>query len=339
MNKESMNGFHASLLSAPLQIQFDITNKCNFRCLHCYNKSGANIVCDNELSDNQVEDLFDEFKTMRLFNICFCGGEPLLRKDLIVKVANNVKDCIPNLAIVTTGYFLDEKVLDELSSSGVKRIQISLDGFKKETHEKLRCKKGAFDRALDAIKLCISNKSKLKEIMVCFSPTIFNIHEFPKLFEYLMVLGVDCVRVQPLMLSGRARQNSFKLKPKDYQYDQLFSYVNKFQREYGKNKLSWGDPVDHIIRFRKYLSNICTNVTIKADGNIIATPYIPISFGNIKRHSFKEYWDKGLPFIWQNSELQKYARNINIVEDIGRDISGYPILWEEDDIDCDIINK
>lgn len=32
------------ILRAPHQVSFDITNKCNLRCLHCFNSSGENDV-------------------------------------------------------------------------------------------------------------------------------------------------------------------------------------------------------------------------------------------------------------------------------------------------------
>ena len=60
-----INKSYAKVLSAPLQVQFDITNKCNFRCLHCYNESGSNIFCSDELSDEQIEVLFDDLKAMK----------------------------------------------------------------------------------------------------------------------------------------------------------------------------------------------------------------------------------------------------------------------------------
>lgn len=83
--------FRNAVLCSPLQVQFDITNKCNFRCLHCYNKSGENEACHDELTDSDVIALFADFAKMRPFNICFCGGEPLLRKELILTVSHKVK--------------------------------------------------------------------------------------------------------------------------------------------------------------------------------------------------------------------------------------------------------
>ena len=34
-------------LCGPYEISFDITNKCNLRCLHCYNSSGSNGIIEN----------------------------------------------------------------------------------------------------------------------------------------------------------------------------------------------------------------------------------------------------------------------------------------------------
>lgn len=69
----------------PYQLALDITNKCNLRCLHCYNASGENRVMEHELSDDEVIKFVKDILPMKLLNFCFCGGETLLRKELICK--------------------------------------------------------------------------------------------------------------------------------------------------------------------------------------------------------------------------------------------------------------
>ena len=325
-----------SSLSFPLQVQFDITNKCNFRCLHCYNESGDNNVCDSELTDADVLSLFDEFKKFTPYNICFCGGEPLLRKNLIFQASRIVKGRVPNLSIVTNGYLLDYDTFNELIESGVNRIQLSIDGNNKETHEYIRQKKYSFENVFNALDICTKAKTGLTDLMVAFTPTKFNISEFPQLVDKLVAKGVTRIRVQPLMIMGRANKNK-GLKPERYQYYQLMRYIHNIQTKYGSSIIDWGDPVDHIIRYRTILSGVGNNLTIKANGNIVASPYIPISFGNVKKHSLSEYWAAGLCYIWQNPILQNYASNINVLDDIGMKIDGFPILWEEDDLNLDLI--
>ncbi|KAA5806610.1 hypothetical protein [Thermoanaerobacterium thermosaccharolyticum] len=57
MGKENISIDNIEIIKGPHQLSFDITNKCNFRCLHCYNSSGENIVVDNELTDEEVINL------------------------------------------------------------------------------------------------------------------------------------------------------------------------------------------------------------------------------------------------------------------------------------------
>lgn len=62
-----------SKYKGPIQIGFDVTNRCNFRCLHCFNESGE-VDSSNELNDKEVEKLFDEIIEIKPYSICFCGG-------------------------------------------------------------------------------------------------------------------------------------------------------------------------------------------------------------------------------------------------------------------------
>lgn len=49
----------AKLLRGPYQIAMDITNKCNYRCLHCYNASGENFIANDELDDEFLDCIRD----------------------------------------------------------------------------------------------------------------------------------------------------------------------------------------------------------------------------------------------------------------------------------------
>ena len=67
----------------------DVTNKCTLKCLHCFNSSGGlkNQRMD-EMSDEDLERMAYDVIDCRPVSICMCGGEPLLRKESIYKIAN-----------------------------------------------------------------------------------------------------------------------------------------------------------------------------------------------------------------------------------------------------------
>ena len=92
---------------------------------------------------------------------------------------------------------------------------------------------------------------------------------------------------------------------------------------------------------RKYrhISICCyTTMSIKANGDIAPSPYLPLSIGNIRCHTLQEYWDSGYPKIWKLPILKKMASTLNTVDDMQCDSMGYN-TWIDRDYSCDIIDE
>ena len=139
-----------AIIGAPHSVALDITNKCNLRCLHCFNNSGENDVVANELSDNEVLELVDSICQMHPFSFCFCGGETLLRKDLVIESLRRLSASGVKCNLVSNGLLANSNTLHELERAGLNGIQFSLDGLR-DSHEHMRGLSGLYDRVLDAI--------------------------------------------------------------------------------------------------------------------------------------------------------------------------------------------
>ena len=63
----------------------DLTYKCNFRCKHCYNTSGEHETNLCELTDREVIRVAKDLLLLEPESVCLCGGEALLRKDLLLE--------------------------------------------------------------------------------------------------------------------------------------------------------------------------------------------------------------------------------------------------------------
>ncbi len=326
------------LVLGPHQVSFDITNKCNLRCLHCYNNSGENIQSTNELTDDEVLRFIDEFKDIRLLNFCFCGGETLLRKDLIIRCCQKLKEyeCF-NLSMVTNGLLLTDGVAQDLIEAGINKIQVSLDGIKPESHDHIRNQKGAYEGAIKAIKLL----SKMKvNVGVAFTPTTYNIEEIIGIRNFLLDLGISGanLRVQPLMIMGRATKNSKDILPTTQQYRRLVKIIRDLNMEKSGLLIEWGDPVDHLIRFKEkdFLTNNCT---VRSNGEIIVDPYLPIVLGNLRNHTFVEYWNSGFRDIWRSDLIKKLSGCILSIKDMDLENNNYlPEKFRHGDIYIDIID-
>ncbi len=241
------------------------------------------------------------------------------------------------ISLVSNGYLLTKDIAKELINSGITRVQISLDGAKKETHERLRGKEGSFERAINAIK--ILKEIDFKDVGVAFCPTSFNYYELEETVKICKNLGVNNFRVQPLMVLGRAKYNLQKILPTPQQYRELVKKIEKLKQIYFPEMIiEWGDPVDHLICFSTFLEHCIAFVGIKANGAIETSPYLPIVVGNIRRHKLSEYWNKGLVKLWEIKKIKDMARKIVSIKDMGIKKESIPIVWHEKDIELDLID-
>jgi len=332
----SISEKHARILRGPHQWALDLTNKCNFRCLHCFNRSGESYVVKEELKDHEVLKFINDVAEMKPYNFCFCGGEPLLRKKVLCKAAKILSKAGSMVSLVTNGSLVTQDIVKELFESGVNNVQVSLDGAKSETHERLRQYKNSFELAIEAISTF--RKVGIKDISIAFTPTVFNCSEFEEAFYLTKKLGVLEVRIQPLMILGRAQLHLRKLVPTPLQYRKLVRIINRLQEKYGPTAVEWGDPVDHLIRFRTLCQHCVNHLSIHANGDIAPSPYLPLTVGNIRRHSIQKYWDAGLVKVWELPIVKEPAEKILSVSDFGKREEGSPTVWFDKNIEIDIID-
>lgn len=314
----------------PYQLSLDITNKCNLRCLHCYNASGENNVMNNELSDEEIKEFIISIIPMKLLNLCFCGGETLLRKELIYECARMLSNSGIKTSIVSNGILASEDVIRNLYFSGIHSVQFSIDGCKAESHDRLRNQTGVFEKVMRA--LDIVRKYDM-EISIAFSPTAFNIEELEILHSYLESLSFKNkieLRVQPLMPLGRGNINMDKLLPTEEQYRRLVSIINKINYSSPKVKVIWGDPIDHLVRFRSLEELPMYYTSVRANGDIVVSPYLPLVIGNIRKHTFKEYWENGLYSIWKKEIPQYMSSFVKSIDDMSALKDRFPCTFIDD---------
>ncbi len=302
-------------LSGPLHFSIDITSNCNAKCLHCFNSSGKNWEKEKDLSDYELIELVKQVADFKPFSVCYCGGEPMLRYDLIVECSQILKTSgVNNISFVTNGWYITQEKAIALISSGVNHIQLSLDGAQKETHDKIRGIIGIYDKVLESIE--IFEKLGLK-YAIAFSPTKLNIEQFSDLVNMLKNYNfLEAIRVQPLMPLGETKSNKKLIYLSELEYRKLVNQIDQFQIELSKRNISlqWGDPIDHIYRFSARENKFSPYLEIKSNGDLVVSAFLPIVVGNIKRHSLKEYWEAGFGYIWDIDEIKVISKFLDSVE-------------------------
>lgn len=325
---------HGNILRGPVHIALDITNRCNMRCKHCFNLSST--LVRQELTDTEMLNVTEELAAMRPRSFCFCGGEPLLRFELVLEMARRLSRNNVLVSLVSNGWLMTRERAKALKEAGVVQVQISIDGADSFAHEKLRGKPGSWERACQAVRTLAELNFPMRPISCC--PTAYNAHQIDEMIQLTVSLGATQLRVQPLMLLGRAIQHQEELLPTSSQYRDI---ARKLLSKKGQVpiKLEWGDPVDHIIRFSTLLYDINPYIEIRSDGSLTVSSYLPLSIGNLRRHTLGEYWEAGLPRVWQSPLVQRISTYIQSTEDFYQPDGYLPVIFYEKNLEVDLIDN
>lgn len=258
---------------------------------------------------------------------------------------------------VSNGILATNEVIHDLVAAGLDGIQFSLDGLE-ASHDKLRNRAGTFSSVINAINYVI-NETNLR-LSIAFTPTSFNIDDFSEVYALLAEIFekskrkdtkdyID-LRLQPLMLLGRAKCNQ-NIIPSEDQYRKLVYLINKYNTSSLKHScidIKWGDPIDHLIRFRN-TNFFLDQTTVHANGDIVVSAYLPLVVGNVKKHSLLEYWEHGLREVWSTNIVQYLTSRMqsiydmeqvtNTIADINMDNGLYLDLMECDLNDLNLIKE
>lgn len=115
----------------PESIHIDLTTRCNLNCIQCYKDRSLDV----NLSFEQLKTFIREAADMKVFQIAFGGGEPLLYpfiKEAVYEVSSKGMGC----SITTSGKGLEHDLIEELRKFGVNHIQISLNGSTEEINSR-----------------------------------------------------------------------------------------------------------------------------------------------------------------------------------------------------------
>ena len=130
----------------PWLILMDPTSACNLHCTGCWAAEYGNRL---NLSFEDMDRIVTQGKELGIYLYFFTGGEPLVRKDDIIRLCEKHDDC--GFHAFTNGTLIDEKFCQDMKRVGNFSVAISLEGFN-EVND-LRRGKGVFDKVMHAMDL------------------------------------------------------------------------------------------------------------------------------------------------------------------------------------------
>ncbi|MES2785106.1 MAG: GTP 3',8-cyclase MoaA [Pseudomonadota bacterium] len=133
------SGLLSDALGRPLRdLRISVTDRCNFRCSYCmpkevFDKNYPYLPHSSLLTFEEITRLATQFVAHGVQKIRLTGGEPLLRKNIEILIAQlaqlrTVEGQPLDITLTTNGSLLARKAR-ALKAAGLQRVTVSLDGL------------------------------------------------------------------------------------------------------------------------------------------------------------------------------------------------------------------
>jgi radical SAM protein with 4Fe4S-binding SPASM domain len=295
-------------------IFWNLTNRCNLSCSHCYINAHPGARRKDELSTAEIQVVIDDLAAMGTPLILLSGGEPLMREDFW-EIAEYIQGKGMKSALSTNGTLIDTEVAIRLKNSGVEYVGVSLDGATAETHDRIRNRTGSFAGSLRALRAC---RAIGLPCGVRITVTKDNFRELGALIDLATEVGASRFCVYWLVPSGRGQDGhaSRQLAPAEVQevIGQLYQKAHEIDPKnleiltvdspqdavYFLQRMRQEDPknASTVEKLLSFMGSGCSAgdrvANIDPSGNVFPCQFAQeasLRIGNVRQEKFSSLWN------------------------------------------------
>ncbi|MCM1082958.1 MAG: radical SAM protein [Clostridium sp.] len=265
---------------APRIIDLSYDNICNFKCKHCFTRAPEGINTNEHMTESMIRCLADDADELGFYEFDLQGGELLLRPEMLFQLIEWVGADRFYLYLTTNGYFLSEELAHCLAKSGIDRVSVSIDSLNAEEHDAFRGQRGAFDRAIQALKYV-----KAEGMEPFMNITVGHYNAFSEELEEQLAFSYD--NGFQTILNAAVPAGCWKDNYDVMLTEEDTAHILELRRKYPNMVRDLWDPFD-----RKNEAVLGCNagnlLYITPWGDVLPCPFLHIKLGNLYNDSLKD---------------------------------------------------
>ncbi len=259
----------------PWAILLDPTSACNLHCTGCWAAEYGNKL---NLTFEEIDDIIRQGKELGVYFYIYTGGEPLVRKDDLIRLCEKHSDCV--FLSFTNGTLIDEAFADEMLRVGNFVPAISLEGFEEATDG--RRGNGVYEKATAAMRI-LREKKLFYGISACYTSANFESITSEEFFDHLIEMGAYFIWYFHYMPVGN--DASPELLPTPEQRIETCRRIRKYRAEKPLFAMDFQNDAEYvggcIAGGRRYLH-------INANGDMDPCVFVHYSDSNIREKTLLE---------------------------------------------------
>lgn len=196
----------------PWAILIDITTACNLKCTGCWAAEYGNKL---QMTYDDLNKIITEGKAIGTYVYLYTGGEPLVRKDDLIRICKENPDCL--FLTFTNGTLCDDAFADKLKEVGNMFLTFSIEGNEETTDS--RRGKGTYQKVIDAMGR-LKSRGVPFGTSICYTKFNADVVSSDEYADFLIELGaafawyftfvpVGCSSTPELMATAEQRERMY----------------------------------------------------------------------------------------------------------------------------------
>jgi MoaA/NifB/PqqE/SkfB family radical SAM enzyme len=175
-----------------------IDERCNLHCAHCFVSATRH---GQTMSYEQItEVLIPRLTQCRVERVTLTGGEPTIHPRFL-DVVRAFRDAGMQVGVCTNATTLDSQQISALKEIGGVHCNVSLDGFRPESHGRFRGDHDSFGVTVATVRALAA--AGLLQGLLCTPNSLAEDSEYRELCEFAVQQGAGYVLLNPLSSMGR----------------------------------------------------------------------------------------------------------------------------------------
>jgi radical SAM protein with 4Fe4S-binding SPASM domain len=200
-----------------------IDERCNLHCAHCFvsaTKAGSSMPYDSI-----ARLLIPRLARCRVERVTLTGGEPTIHPQFIA-VVRAFRDAGMDVGICTNATALEDERIAGLAAIGGVHVNVSLDGFRPESHGRFRGDRDSFAVTVATVRKLAA--AGLLQGLLCTPNSLAEDEEYRELCEFAAANGAAYVLMNPLSSMGRGVKSRGKLASADEHMQRIHALTTPF---------------------------------------------------------------------------------------------------------------
>jgi radical SAM protein with 4Fe4S-binding SPASM domain len=280
----------------PLSVHFDLTYRCNERCVHCYLDHDDH----GELTTAECLKVLDDLARSGTLFLTFSGGEIFLRPDLyeILAAARRLHF---DISLKSNALLVTAERAARLREFGVRRVQISVYSDIPAIHDAITKVPGSLERTLAAIPILLEHGLQVKLACPLMQQNLMAYRGVMALAEKLGVPYILDLTITPMMdgssgpLEHRASVSSLLPVLRDPVLHACKPQpATQSSSATSASPSTFGSAVSSGIESAAYEDLPCSaghnSCYISPYGDVFPCVQLPQAAGNLRRGKFDDIW-------------------------------------------------